>query len=154
MRPHNSKMILELLFFLLVMMLVSSFALVNSYANGISPEHGKYEIYGIRDSGPGSGSTGCPTGYTVTGVLEDECTGKGTVTKTCPKNFSPYEDKCTGDSKNCRELQDSGYRVEFGPFGQLGTGFCIGPQIDQVQCPSGFRKLPDYPELCIGPRNF
>jgi len=84
---HIPKMLSELLFLLLVTILVSSITLANSSASDMSLGQGKHKIYSIRDSGLGSSDTGCPAGYTVSGVLEDECIGKGTIKKTCPKDF-------------------------------------------------------------------
>jgi len=158
MRQYNSRKISsELLFLLLVTIIVSSITLANSSASDMALEQGKHKIYSIRDSGPGSSDTGCPAGYTVSGVLEDECTGKGTVKKTCPNDyrfsseeggicFGPENVLCdTPPPKSYRDIQT------FHSF----TPHCVGPPIDgKAECPPGFRNISEDPRYCVGPRKF
>lgn len=141
----------EILFLLMVTIIISFITLGNSFATDMSLENGKYKINSIRDSGPGS-DTGCPAGYTVTSMFEDECTGEGTIKRTCPKDFSLDGSQCVSGViiKDCPQ----GYHFERElVFGQTSI-FCVGPAIEEVQCPSGFHKISENPRYCVGPRKF
>lgn len=146
---RGSRIIWELIFSLLVTMLLSSVALANPFASETSQEGN--HAYGVSD-----GTGHCPPGYLR--YKADECRGKITIIKECPKGFTlaksefdPSVDVCNGDINRCDDpsYAPPGYRETVVAFG----AYCRGPPIVKSICPSGYHQHPSSPELCIGPPN-
>ena len=84
--------------------------------------------------------------------LRTSVQGEGTIKRTCPKDFSLDGSQCVSGViiKDCPQ----GYHFERElVFGQTSV-FCVGPAIEEVQCPSGFHKISENPRYCVGPRKF
>jgi hypothetical protein len=163
MKEHTSIAIPKFLIILVVMILISIYTITNS-TNALQQEPIKSQIYPMRAQGSVNNESGCPHGYTVQGILEDECAGKEPVTNSCPDGFFvfgkfyPSDPDCVGNKGvECKSSAPKGYSTKIIPpvFGSPDPDIaCVGPFIKSVTCPAGFRVHSDYPDICVGPRKF
>jgi hypothetical protein len=153
----------------LTILLFSSFSMLlvsfNFTYSNASDEFMKEKVAEIQTD-KASLTSGCPSGYTVWGVFEDECLGMGTIKKSCPKGFGKWvEYDCFADSKyqSCPSPAIQGYHTEMIPPGFASDPYvtCVGPFIETVICPPGFTNRnpdtsPSDPDTktCVGPRQF
>jgi hypothetical protein len=153
----------KFLFILLVLTIISSYVITNS-TNALEQEPLKSQIYPMRAYTSVNSDTGCPHGYTIQGIFEDECAGKEPVTNSCPDGFFvfgslyPSDPDCVGPKRiECTSSAPKGYSTQILPpvFGSPDPDIaCVGPFIKGVTCPAGFRVHSDYPDICVGPRKF
>lgn len=154
---------LTILLFSSLGLLLVSFNFTNSNASDESIKKKVAKIQSVK----ASLASGCPTGYNVWGIFEDECVGMGSIKKSCPKGFGTWvkEYDCLADNKYqpCPSPAIKGYHTEIIPpgFGSDPYVTCVGPFIETVICPPGFTNRnpdgsPAEPDTktCVGPRQF
>jgi hypothetical protein len=145
--------------------IINSISVANSFASD-SLYNEKYQIYDIKGGNLAGTSSGCPSGYNVSGELEDECVGTGPVEATCPKGLilayntrSESYDQCSSEGFVKKENCPNGYFWGSMYNPRADTQPCSGPAIFVVNCPTGFEnRVPDTSppdpktKLCVGPR--
>ena len=146
-------------------LIIYSISAANSFANN-SLYNEQYQIFGVRGGNLADTSSGCPSEYTVSGDLEDECVGTGTVEATCPKGLilanntaSNSYDQCSSEGFVKKENCPKGYFWGSMYHPSADTQLCSGSAIFVVNCPTGFENsVPDTSppdpktKLCVGPR--